>query len=336
MNIYLRELGITVCITLIASLFISQTLIPMATSWFIRSKPKPRGRLMTWVEDHYVRLLKFNLRHRWLTPVIGTVVVAGSVYPFMKIDKNLGGSEAEMFVQVGYEFSENLSLQKKEAVITQVEKVLEPHREEFKARSIYSFWSDDEWSLTRVYPREGETSPENMAAIRRKLQEVLPEIPGVKLEVQENKQFWGGGPRKQIWFQIVGEDSEVARVARRRGEAPPRRDTGSRRSAVEQRARRRRRSTSSSTASSPRATASRRRSPPRSSGSRTAASGSSASARRTASARCVSRSTRRKPIRKISSPTSRSGRRRGRRSRSRRSPTSRSIPRRNGSSATNG
>jgi HAE1 family hydrophobic/amphiphilic exporter-1 len=209
MNIYLRELGITVCITLIASLFISQTLIPMATSWFIRSKPRPRGRLMTWVEDHYVRLLGFNLRHRWLTPVIGTVVVAGSVYPFMKIDKNLGGSEAEMFVQVGYEFSENLSLQKKEAVITQVEHALEPYREDFKARSIYSFWSEDEWSLTRVYPREGETTPENMTAIRRKLREVLPKIPGVKLEVHDNNRFWGGDNAKQIWFQIVGEDSEV-------------------------------------------------------------------------------------------------------------------------------
>ncbi|UCH82793.1 MAG: efflux RND transporter permease subunit, partial [Candidatus Latescibacterota bacterium] len=90
MNIYLKELGITVCITLLASLFISQTLIPMATSWFIRSKPRPRGRLITWLEKHYVRLLKFNLRHRWLTPVIGIGIMVVSVYPFMKIDKNFG------------------------------------------------------------------------------------------------------------------------------------------------------------------------------------------------------------------------------------------------------
>ncbi len=32
MNIYLRELAITVCLTLLASLFVSQTLIPLATS----------------------------------------------------------------------------------------------------------------------------------------------------------------------------------------------------------------------------------------------------------------------------------------------------------------
>ena len=48
MNIYLKELGITVCLTILASLFISQTLIPLATSWFIKSQPQPEvaGMLM--------------------------------------------------------------------------------------------------------------------------------------------------------------------------------------------------------------------------------------------------------------------------------------------------
>jgi HAE1 family hydrophobic/amphiphilic exporter-1 len=46
-----------------------------------------------------------------------------------------------------------------------------------------------------------------MTAIRKKLREVLPEIPGVKLEVQESGQFWNPDRSKQIWFQIVGEDS---------------------------------------------------------------------------------------------------------------------------------
>jgi len=213
MNIYLKELGITVCLTLLASLFISQTLIPMATSWFIRAEPRPHGRLMTSVEDHYVRLLKFNLRHRWLTPVIGISVVLGSIYPFMKIDKNFDASTAETFVQVGYDVSENVSLKNREKLITRVEQYIEPHRDELKARSVYSFWGD-EWTFTRVYLKEGEATPENMAMVRHRLKEILPEIPGVKLEVMENQQFWRADAGKQVWFQIVGEDSEtLARLA---------------------------------------------------------------------------------------------------------------------------
>ncbi len=224
MNLYLKELGITVCLTLLASLFISQTLIPLATSWFIKSRPRPRGRLMLWLEKHYVRLLKFNLTHRWLTPIILLAVLASSVYPFIKVDKNFDATRTELFVQIRYRISEEMSLEQKEALVTEVERVLEPHREELLARSIYSFWSDH-WSLTRVYLHEGEANEAKIAHVRAKLREILPEIPGVRLEVQENRQFWHRGGGNRIAFQLFGEDSEVladlAEEARRRIEEIP-------------------------------------------------------------------------------------------------------------------
>jgi len=208
MNIYLKELGITVCLTLLASLFISQTLIPLATSWFIHSKPKPRSRLMTRVEESYTRLLRFNLRHRWLTPIIGIGVLASGIFPYAKIDKNFDTNETEAFVQVRYEFSEEPSLEKKEVFVDRVEAALAPHREELKCRSIYSFWSD-RWTMTRLYLHEGEANEENITRVRNTLRGLLPEIAGLKLEVMENRQFWRHDRGKRIAFQIVGEDSEL-------------------------------------------------------------------------------------------------------------------------------
>jgi HAE1 family hydrophobic/amphiphilic exporter-1 len=208
MNLYLKELGITVCLTLLASLFISQTLIPLSTSWFIKAKPRPRGKLITWFEERYVHVLKFNLRHRWLTPIIGIAVVGSAVYPFIKIDKNFDTTESELFVQVRYDISEDMSLERKEEIVYQVERELEPYREEMKARSIYSFWSD-RWTLTRVYLHEGQANEANIAGVRATLRRVLPEIAGVKLEVMENRQHWRHDRGKRIAFQIVGEDSEV-------------------------------------------------------------------------------------------------------------------------------
>lgn len=208
MNIYLKELGITVSLTLLASLFVSQTLIPLATSWFIHTRPRPRGRIMTWMEAHYVRLLAFNLRHRWITPLVGLAVTASAAYPFLKIDKNFDTSESELFVQVRYEFSEELPLDGKREVIMRVEAQLEPHREALMARSIYSFWSDD-FALTRVYLREGEANEDNIQRVRGELRKHLPEIAGLKLEVMENRQMWRQDRGKRVAFQIVGEDSEV-------------------------------------------------------------------------------------------------------------------------------
>jgi len=208
MNLYLKELGITVCLTLLASLFISQTLIPMATSWFIKSRPKPKSRLMIATERKYEALLRFNLRHRWLTPIIGLGVLASAYFPFTHVDRNFDTNETEMFVGLRYEFSEEPSLEIKEKYVDQVEAALDPHRDDLHARSVYSFWSD-RFTMTRVYLNEGEANEDNIAHVRAHLKEILPEIAGVKLEVMENRQFWRQDRGKRIAFQLVGEDSEI-------------------------------------------------------------------------------------------------------------------------------
>ncbi|HET6348201.1 MAG TPA: efflux RND transporter permease subunit [Candidatus Krumholzibacteria bacterium] len=224
MNIYLKELGIAVCIVILASLFISQTLIPLATSWFIRSRPKPKTRAMLKTESIYENLLVFNLKHRWVTPLVLVGVLASAYIPFMKVDKNFDTSESELFVQLNYDISENLSLERKEQLVSRVEKLLEPHREELMARSIYSFWSD-RFTMTRVYLKEGQANEENIAHVRKVLRGLLPEIAGVKLEVMENNQFWRQDRGKRVALQLVGEDSEVlgqlAEEAKRRiGDIP--------------------------------------------------------------------------------------------------------------------
>jgi HAE1 family hydrophobic/amphiphilic exporter-1 len=220
MNLFLKELGITICITLLASLFVSQTMIPMATSWFIKSKPKPRGRVMVAIETAYGRFIgwllsvghdisrtRLNLRRAGAI-VVGLLIVASIAIPFSQIDMNFDTNETELFVTVGYQFSESLSLERKEEIVTKVEQHLDQYRDEMGLRSIYSWWSE-RWTMTRLYLPEGEASPENIARVRRIAGENLPEIAGLKLEVQGNRQHWRQDRGKRVAFQIVGDDSEI-------------------------------------------------------------------------------------------------------------------------------
>lgn len=226
MNIYLKELGITVCLTLMASLFVSQTLIPLATSRYIKSKPRPKEKWLQSLELKYERLLKFNLKRWYVGLAAGVVFVVSMFYPFTHIDMNFDTSEPQLYVQVSYRISEELSLEKKEELVTLVEQTIEPHREDLLARSIYSFWND-RFALTRLYLHEGMASDENLAMVRGKLTDVLPEVAGVKLRVEENQMGWrrhrGGGNR--LAFQIVGDDTgvllELAEEAIARLEAIP-------------------------------------------------------------------------------------------------------------------
>jgi HAE1 family hydrophobic/amphiphilic exporter-1 len=208
MNLMLVELGSTVCITLLASLFISQTLIPLAAGRFIRGEARKTGPLMTGLQDRYQRVLGFTLNHKWLAPVIGLAVIGSAYYPAMKVDKNMDVSQAEMFVGVRYNVSESMTLEKREKLATRVEGVLDPYREELHLRSIYSFFSND-WLMTRLYMEEGHTNEASMNRVRKRLPEILPRIAGVELEVQDNVPFWQRNRGKRVGFRLSGEDTEV-------------------------------------------------------------------------------------------------------------------------------
>jgi len=208
MNLYLKELGLTVTFTLVASLFVSQTLIPLATSRFIRPRKVEPARWLVWLQDRYTGVLEFTLRHRWIAAVAGPGVILSAVYPFLKIDKNFEANTAEMFVGLRYELSEPMSLDRKEELVSQVERALEPHQEDLHIGSIYSFWSD-RWVMTRLYMEDGHTNEVEMNRVRRKLRDVVPKIAGVRLEVQDNIPHWQRNRGKRVGFRLSGEDTQV-------------------------------------------------------------------------------------------------------------------------------
>ena len=225
MNIRLREIGVTVCLTLLASLFVSQTLIPLATSWVIRAKARKKERWIAWLERRYVHLLKFNLRHRWITPVVGLAVTFSALYPYSQLEIDFDQKRLELYVQVQYRFSEETSLENKEKIVSEVEKLIDPHREELLCKSTYS-WFSGRFTMTRVYLEEGKSTEENMAMVRARLREILPEIAGVRLEVSEPGRSWRRRDSGQrVAFQIFGEDAEIledlAEEARSRLEGVP-------------------------------------------------------------------------------------------------------------------
>ncbi len=204
-SIPLKEIGLTVCLTLLASLFISQTLIPLATSWFIRAKKRPRERWLVWLETHYERLMKFNLKHRWLSIIVLLVMGGSMVFPFMKVDFNFDPDKPDLYAQIEYRFYDDMTLDAKEELVTKMEKLIDPLREELKIKSHYSWWSD-RFTMTRVYLRDGEASPEQLDYLKKRLEKILPEFPGVLLRMRQPGESWRRNRGKKVTFRIVGED----------------------------------------------------------------------------------------------------------------------------------
>ncbi len=209
MNVILQELGITICITLTASLIISQTLIPLAATKLLKKQTQIRATpIMDWIQKNYEIILGFTLKHRWLAVVSGVGLLLITIYPVSKMNFNFNASPTEMFVGIGVDFSEAISLEEKEKLISVVEKSLEPYKEEFNVQSIYSWWSDNR-SIVRLYMLPGFQNEIEMNKIRKELPNILPKIAGVALKVQDNGPFWLRNSGKRLGVQLSGPDSET-------------------------------------------------------------------------------------------------------------------------------
>ncbi len=215
MNIVLQELGLTICITLVASLLISQTLIPLASTRLLKNvknvknvKDRDVKPLMDRLQSTYTGLLSLTLKHRWIA-VVTSILIAGSVwYPISQINFNFEAAPTEMYIGIRLDLSEALSLSAKEKVITQVEEALAPHKDELNVKSIYAWWSGGN-SVVRLYMKSGFQHEAAMNKVRKKLPRYLPEIAGVKLQVQDNGPFWKRNSGKRVGVRLQGPDTET-------------------------------------------------------------------------------------------------------------------------------
>ena len=207
MNVILQELGMTICITLIASLLISQTLIPLASTRLLKKDTKiVNTPLMDKLQSSYVNILKFTLRHRWLAVVFGFGLLGTTAYPVAQINFNFDAAPTDMFVGIRVDISEAVSLQVKEKIINQIEETLEPHKQRLNVKSIYSWWSEGN-SIVRLYMKSGFQNETQMNKVRRELPQILPSIAGVKLQVQDNGPFWRRNSGKRVGVQLQGPDT---------------------------------------------------------------------------------------------------------------------------------
>lgn len=209
MNIMFQELGITIVITLLASLLISQTLIPLATRRLLKKgKHTVKTPVMDKIQAKYESVLGFTLKHRWISVVVGFGFFASTLIPYNNMNLNFDTAPTEIFIGMNVNFTEAISLSQKEKMITKIENSLKPYKEKFNVQSIYSWWSEN-YSIVRLYMKTGFQNEQAMNQVRKELRSLLPVIAGVKIQIQDNGPFWKRNSGKRVGVQLQGPDSET-------------------------------------------------------------------------------------------------------------------------------
>jgi HAE1 family hydrophobic/amphiphilic exporter-1 len=219
LTVWLGEVGIAISLALICSLFSSLTLIPLMSAHFLkRAEPKP-NRILTWLEDRYVRLLAWTLGHRVKTFFIIIGVVVLTIIPFATKLVKTGVFSAQktnrLFLE--YEFRDFSYKSASARAVTQIEQYLESRKKELGIKSLYSYFTDNE-AMTTITMQKDTLTEDEMKDLRKAIRKDLPELPGVRLYFDEDAEE--GGSSTSFAVKFFGQDSAVlerlAREAERR------------------------------------------------------------------------------------------------------------------------
>ncbi|MEN8908033.1 MAG: efflux RND transporter permease subunit [Clostridiales bacterium] len=74
------DMGLTIAFSLISSLFIAVTLVPMISSKILKKNIKKDHKIFEWIKKHYTKILSFSLNNKILVTILTIVLFVGSTY----------------------------------------------------------------------------------------------------------------------------------------------------------------------------------------------------------------------------------------------------------------
>jgi HAE1 family hydrophobic/amphiphilic exporter-1 len=217
MTTFLSEIGIAITSTLICSFIISLTLIPLATSRFLRDKKAEDPFWIRWMKKHYATVLNWTFSHRVWAFVLVIAMLASTVLPFklgLQTGTFAGGKNRRMFLN--YDFSDFMYKGDVEKIVTQVEGFLDKNQKDWPLESIYSYFADSE-AKTVITLKKEDVMDDEAKTIRKKIRDKLPRFGGVKIFFEDEDQQ-SGGTSTYFSIYLYGEELETLKSLARDAE----------------------------------------------------------------------------------------------------------------------
>ena len=200
-TIWVGEVGRTIIFTLACSLFLSLTVIPLAMGRVLKADVGAPSKLLVRLAGLHQRVLGWTLAHRPATVGIAAAVMAAAVLMFIPVDKSAFTGNKVEAVSISYEFSDNLNFREVERYVTRVEDWIHARKDSLHVKSTYTYYANN-FAATRAYLTDARAHDEGARALRKALREGLPELPGLKLRLEDNE---GQSGATRLAVRLYGE-----------------------------------------------------------------------------------------------------------------------------------
>ncbi len=209
MGTQFRAFGTSISFTMIGSLVIAFTLVPLLAMRLLRGKMPDPGRAMTWMNQRYRGMLDRVLDHRMATAVFAVSLFAAGGWVLSELPRELMPEEDNRFIRMGISTPRGISTEERSEIFSRAETILLERADEFEITNVSAFGGEAFSSLFMTLKPFSEGGERSTAEISQAIEEALPVIPGV-----EWRQRRGFGRMSGVQVRLIGESTtELARLA---------------------------------------------------------------------------------------------------------------------------
>jgi multidrug efflux pump subunit AcrB len=221
---FIRSLPMAVITTIIASLFVSLTIVPFLSSRLLKTHSSPQGNiflraLKKGISGTYTKALHWSLRHPWTTLGLALVLFVGSLMLFPIVGFSLFPKSEKPQFLINIEAPNSTSIYETDRIARYVESELKKEKDityfttnvgKGNPRIYYNVIARSESpNFAQFYVQLNNLTPEKKTKLIDKLREKFFYYPNAKIEV---KDFEQGPPLEApIAIRLFGENLDTLR-----------------------------------------------------------------------------------------------------------------------------
>lgn len=210
---YFKQFGITVAASVLVSLFVSFTLVPMLSSRYLKretnepyKKPGFLGRFLFWfnhlidkLAEVYTDILNVALRHRLKTVVIAMALFFASLTLISSIGTSFMETTDDGKITITAELDGGIVLESAAKTTKKMESILSKYSE---VQYLYSTVTAEEIKIIAKLPDKQDRA-ESLSETGNKMREDLQQIPGINVAISAGSGVMSG---KDVQLHFKGND----------------------------------------------------------------------------------------------------------------------------------
>ena len=199
-----QNIAIPLCVSLLASLLIAQTLVPTAAARLIVEDVAPTP-IIDRIARVYTRLISLTLRHRLIAFVLSCLVLLSSIWAYQQLDVNMNPDSESPRLDLRFYMRGSVDIDGIESFVDELEDYLIVNKERFYIKDMFSRYDVDRGNISLVLYEDAPLSPK---VIERMIEAQLPVLPDVRVRFGGRHRGFGGG-KNGLSLRLIGPSTDV-------------------------------------------------------------------------------------------------------------------------------